>query len=248
PELASSGPSRPWQLLMLSAKTPVALARATSDLSQHLKRMPPTTDPGEKTRELADAAYPLQAGRSEFAERRIVVCGEATEGGAALDARDPKRVFSHRQQLRQPPVVFMFPGQGAQYPGMGGELYRLEPVFRAEVDRCCDLLLPILGIDLRKVMFPPSGLEEEAKKQLVQTRFTQPALFVIEYALAKLWMSWGIKPAAMIGHSVGEYAAACLSGVFSVEDALGLVAERGALMQSVPPGAMLAVPLAEAVL
>jgi len=245
PELASSGPSRPWQLLMLSAKTPVALDRATSDLSQHLKRMPPTTDPDEKTRELADAAYTLQAGRSEFAERRIVVCGEATEGAAALDARDPKRVFSHRQQLRQPPVVFMFPGQGAQYPGMGAELYRLEPVFRAEVDRCCDLLLPILGIDLRKVMFPPSGLEEEAKKQLVQTRFTQPALFVIEYALAKLWMSWGIKPAAMIGHSVGEYAAACLSGVFSVEEAIALVARRGALVQAQPGGAMLSVRLPE---
>src|SRR6202008_1656966 len=112
PELASSGPSRPWQLLKLSAKTPVALDRATSDLSQHLKRMPPTTDPDEKTRERADAASPLQGGRGEFAEGRIVGGGGAPEGAAALDARDPKRVFSHRQQLRQPPVVFMFPGQG----------------------------------------------------------------------------------------------------------------------------------------
>ena len=245
PELPSSGPSRPWQLLVLSAKTPAALDRATSDLSQHLEKMPSTASADERTRQLADAAYTLQTGRSEFGERRIFVCRDAAEGAAALDARDPKRVFSRRQQLRQPPVVFMFPGQGAQYPGMGAELYRSEPVFAAEVDHCCELLLPILGMELRKVMFPLGGSEEEAKKQLVQTRLTQPALFVIEYALAKLWMSWGIKPAAMIGHSVGEYAAACLAGVFSVEEAISLVARRGALVQAQPGGAMLSVRLPE---
>lgn len=245
PEVPPSGPSRLWQLLPISAKTPEALDRATSNLSVYLKSLAQNHVGGEADRELADAAFTLQTGRSEFVHRRIVACRDAAGGVAALEACDPKRVFTHRQDLTEPPVVFMFPGQGAQYPGMGAELYCAEPVFRAEVDHCAEVLQPILKTDLRQVMFPAAGGEKESDALLVQTRFTQPALFVIEYALAKLWMSWGIKPAAMIGHSVGEYVAGCLAGVFSLDDALTLVARRGALVQAQPGGAMLAIRLPE---
>ena len=177
--------------------------------------------------------------------RRIVACGSANDGATALEARDAKRVFTYQQKLTAPPVVFMFPGQGAQYAGMGAELYRSEPVFRNEVDRCAELLKSVLGCDLRDVIFPPEESKKQSEELLAQTRYTQPALFVIEYALAKLWMSWGIKPAAMIGHSVGEYVAGTLANVFALEDALSLVARRGELVQAQPGGTMLAVRLLE---
>lgn len=246
PEIQSSGVARPWQLLTVSAKTPEALDRATASLSSHLKAIAQTGSDEAALRELADAAFTLKTGRAEFAQRRIVVCRDAADGAEALEARDPKRVFTHMQELREAPVVFMFPGQGAQYPGMGAELYRTEAVFRETVDHCADVLKPILQTDLRHVMFPSPGKEKDADRQLAQTRFTQPALFVIEYALAKIWMSWEVKPAAMIGHSVGEYVAGCLAGVFSLDDALMLVARRGALVQAQPGGAMLAIRLSEA--
>jgi len=245
PELPPPGPSRPWQLLVLSAKTTDALDRATANLSEYLKHLAGHANAESAKQELADAAFTLQTGRSEFVHRRIVACQSAANGVAVLETRDPKRVYTHHQQLSEPPVVFMFPGQGAQYPGMGAELYRMEPVYRTEVDRCVELIQPILGIDLRTLMFPAAGSEKESEELLVQTRFTQPALFVTEYALARLWMSWGVKPAAMIGHSVGEYVAACLAGVFTLEDALALVARRGALVQAQPGGAMLSIRLPE---
>src|SRR5207248_8947273 len=122
------------------------------------------------------------------------------------------------EQGSDPPVVFMFPGQGAQYPGMGSALYGSEPVFRENMARCFAILEPLLETDLRAVVFPKSGSEKDSQAQLQQTALTQPALFAIEYSLAKLWMSWGIAPAAMIGHSVGEYVAGCLAGVFQLED------------------------------
>lgn len=245
PDLPASGPSRLWQLLPISAKTPEALDRATADLTGYLKRIADGSENEKTARELADAAFTLQTGRGEFIHRRVVVCQDPADGAAVLQAGDPKRVFTHRQDLRDAAVVFMFPGQGAQYPGMGAELYRTEPVFRAEVDRCADVLRSILHDDIRRIMFPVAGGEKESDALLIQTKFTQPALFVIEYALAKLWMSWGIKPTAMIGHSVGEYVAGCLAGVFSLDEALMLVARRGALVQAQPGGAMLAIRLPE---
>ena len=245
PELPKSGASRPWQLLVWSAKTPEALDRATANLTAHVKAVGDDADTKEAAAALADAAFTLQTGRSEFVHRRVVVCRDGADGAAALEARDAKRVFTHHQQLQEPPVVFMFPGQGAQYPGMGAALYRSEAVFRAEVDRCSALLQPFLETDLRTLVFPLDTTEKGAAERLMQTRFTQPALFAIEYALAKLWMSWGVRPVAMIGHSVGEYVAACLAGVFSLEDALMLVARRGALVQAQPGGAMLAGRLPE---
>jgi acyl transferase domain-containing protein len=140
----------------------------------------------------------------------------------------------------------MFPGQGTQYVGMSRELYETEPLFRDQLDRCAELLIPHLNLDLRDVIYPTDERREEASRLLTQTYLTQPALFIVEYALARLLMAWGVEPAAMIGHSVGEYVAACLAGVFSLEDALALVAARGSLIQQLPAGQMLAVQLPEA--
>ena len=237
PEVYLPGPSRPWQLLLLSAKTPEALESATHNLAAHLRAHPEAN--------LADVAYTLQVGRSEFIHRRAVLCQTVSEAIALLEKPDTRKVFTGRQELKEPPVVFMFPGQGAQYVNMGADVYRQERVFREAVDQCAEILQPILGTDLRDVLFAPDGDEEAANEKLRQTRFTQPALFTIEYALAQLWMAWGVKPAAMTGHSVGEYVAGCLSGVFSLEEALTLVARRAELVQAQAPGSMLAVRLPE---
>ena len=136
----------------------------------------------------------------------------------------------------------MFSGQGSQYPGMAASLYEREPIFRAEIDACAEILRPYLDADLRDVICKP---QSGAASLLDETRVTQPALFVVEYALARLLMHWGIRPDVMIGHSIGEYVAACLAGVFTLDDALRLVAARARLMQAMPRGAMLAVALAE---
>ena len=237
PEPEPSGPARPRQLLVLSARTGSALEAATANLSRHLR---------EHTElNLADAAYTLQVGRRPFGHRRAVVCTDASDAAAALESRDPRRVVTGLQEPKERPLAFMFPGQGAQYVGMGRGLYEAEAAFRAQVDACAEYLRPHLGLDLREVIYPSGADEAAAAERLKQTAFTQPALFVVEYALAKLLEGWGVRPAAMIGHSVGEYTAACLAGVFSLEDALRLVAARGRLMQSAKPGAMLSVPLAE---
>src|SRR5439155_4170486 len=168
--------------------------------------------------ELADVAYTLQTGRREFAHRRMVVCREASKAVAALASGDAGKIITHVQQSENPPVVFLFPGQGAQRVNMAAELYQTEHTFREQVDFCAERLRPLLGLDLRTLLYAQTEKMEEAGEQLKQTAITQPALFVIEYALAKLWMSWNVKPEAMLGHSIGEYVAACLAGVFSLED------------------------------
>jgi len=240
PSIEPSAPSSGEQLLLLSAKNPAALDTATTNLLDHLKAHP--------TLNLADAAYTLQVGRRSFPHRRCLVCRDSGEAIQTLEARDAKRLFTFERDpdAETPGVVFMFPGQGSQYVGMGADLHRDQPVFKEELDRCANILVPSLdGLDLRDILYPPAGKTKEAEELLIQTRITQPALFAIEYALAKLWMSWGIQPAALTGHSLGEYVAACLAGVFSLEDALALVAERGRLIQSLPRGSMLAVSMPE---
>lgn len=237
PALAVSSPSRPWQLLVLSAKTDSALETATENLVQYLKQQSDIT--------LADVAHTLQVGRREFNHRCVLVCEDIEDATSALQVRDPQRVFTNLLEVENRPIAFMFPGQGAQYVDMGKELYQTEPIFREQVDLCCQLLQSHIGLDLRSLIYPGESESEAAAQKLQQTDITQPALFVIEYALAKLWMSWGITPGAMIGHSIGEYVAACLAGVMSLEDALALVAVRGRLMQQLPSGAMLSVPLPE---
>jgi acyl transferase domain-containing protein/acyl carrier protein len=237
PVKPASSPSRPWQLLLLSAKTDTALDSATQNLAQHL-----TQHPQEN---LADVAYTLQVGRKEFNHRRILVCKDTEDAASTLNKQDGQRVLTHLLEPLERSIVFMFPGQGTQYVEMGKELYQTEPIFREQVDNCCEILKPYLGLDLRSLFYPSENEAEIAAEKLKQTSITQPALFVIEYALAQLWMSWGISPDAMIGHSIGEYVAACLAGVMSPEDALALVAIRGRLMQELPSGAMLSVSLNE---
>ncbi|NER83044.1 MAG: type I polyketide synthase, partial [Leptolyngbya sp. SIO1D8] len=240
PVIQPSGPSRPWQLLVLSAKTKPALEAATANLVGHCQKHPELN--------LADAAHTLQIGRQAFDYRRMVVVQGLDDAVKVLESKDPQRVNARFCEPANRPVVFMFPGQGAQYVNMGQALYQTEPTFWEQVDHCCELLQFHLKIDLRPILYPSKTQAEAAAQQLKQTSLTQPALFVIEYALARLWMAWGIKPQAMIGHSIGEYVAACLAGVFSLEDALALVAVRGQLMQQLPAGAMLAVPLAKSAL
>jgi acyl transferase domain-containing protein len=227
---------RPHQLLLLSAKTSTALARATSNLAEHLDHYPEAA--------LADVAYTLQVGRRAFEYRRVVVCrAHHSDAVQALKTANTQPVIppQHRHDRS---VAFLFPGQGAQYIQMGQGLYESEPFFRQQVEDCCTKLMPALGLDLRNILYPQAAPADPTA--LRQTALAQPALFVVEYALARLWMDWGITPAALLGHSIGEYVAACLSGVFSLEDALALVALRGQLMQQMPAGAMLAVPLSEA--
>lgn len=234
PSIETKAAARPWQLLTLSAKTQTALDRATTNLSAYLRQHPEL--------DLADVAYTLQVGRSAFEYKRVLVCAGAHDAANALDAADARHVVERCKETERP-VAFMFSGQGAQYAGMGRELYLAEPAFRKRVDRCSEILKPHLGLDLRDVLYPAEEQLEKAARLLDQTAVTQPALFVIEYALAQLWIDWGVRPRAMIGHSVGEYVAACLADVLTVEDALALVATRGRLMGDLPAGAMLSIPL-----
>ncbi|HEY0375497.1 MAG TPA: SDR family oxidoreductase [Pyrinomonadaceae bacterium] len=238
PPQRASGPSRSWQLLTISAKTANSLEAATSNLGDFLRR--------HTEADLPDVAYTLNVGRKAFGERRVVVCRDAEEAAGALSTQDRDQVFTARpREDGSAPLAFMFTGQGSQYVNMARGLYDEEPAFREQVDLCSEALRPHLGFDLRKVLFPVEEMAQEVAAQLDRTDVTQPALFVVEYSLARLLMSWGLRPEAMIGHSIGEYVAACLSGVFSLEDALSLVAGRGRLMQDLPGGAMLSIPLPE---
>ena len=229
---AASGP----YVLVLSARTPTALAHASTNLARHLEQ--------HSQLDLADVAYTLSSGRKQFEHRLAVVCNDVADAVRTLAAPDLSRVFTGASKYEKRPVAFMFPGQGAQYVGMGRTLYVREPVFRNELDHCAVFLRNSLGADLREIIYADQLSPEEAAARLAETRFAQPALFALEYALAKLWIAWGVEPQAMIGHSIGEYVAACLAGVFSLEDALRLVAARGEIMQRMPAGAMLAVSLA----
>jgi acyl transferase domain-containing protein/acyl carrier protein len=237
PAVEPSPEGRPWQLLVLSAKTQTALEAAGRNLAAHLR--------AHAGLNLADVAFTLRVGRKTFEHRRALVCRDSADAVALLERPDPRRVATGSQESQSRPLVFMFTGQGSQYPQMGAGLYEHEPSFRAHVDRCAELLKALTGLDVRDFIYPAACDEVEAAEALRQTSLTQPALFVVEYALARLLMEWGMKPAAMIGHSVGEYVAACLAGVFSLEDALALVAERGRMMQSMPAGSMLSVGIGE---
>lgn len=253
PLLRFSKPKRPYYLLPLSAKTPTALDAMAKNLAQAFRENPDLN--------LADAAYTLQLGRSAFAHRRILVAREREEMLRLLDDGSEK-LPGGVNPTQERPVTFMFAGVGDHYPNLARELYEIEPVFRQTVDDCCQFLQPILNMDLRTVLFTDnaattrsgSGLdlrqmlgrnEPSADKLVNRTDIAQPAVFVIDYALSCLLQSWGIVPDALIGHSLGEYVVACVAGVLSVEDALTLVARRGQMIQALPAGRMIAVPLSE---
>ena len=229
PRPASSGDGR-RHLLPLSAASPAALDASAARLAAQLE-----SESGES---FADIAFTLQQGRWHLPYRRFVVAADPAEAAAALTAP-----ATPRHSAAEYRVVFAFPGQGTQRTGMARALYKQEPVFRAELDRAADLLAPHLGMDIRDLLY---RAPEQRRDEIRQTRYAQPTLFAVEYALARLWESWGVRPAAMLGHSVGELVAACLAGVLSPADAARLVAVRGQLMQEAAEGAMVAVPLPEA--
>jgi len=238
PELEASGPSRPHQLIVLSARTESALDAATANLAEHLRKNPGIN--------LADAAYTLQIGRKAFERRRTLVCGSLEEAIEALTSGDLRRVHTSKAAQGDPYLVFMFPGGGAQYPNMGIDLYRSESVYRDALDRCFELLAKHLDYDLKSLIFPSDENLDAARSQLERPLNSVLSVFITEYALAQLWMSWGIRPAAMTGHSLGEYTAACLAEVLSLEDAISMVVYRGRLFEQMPAGAMLSVALSEA--
>jgi amino acid adenylation domain-containing protein len=237
PAVARTPSAQPWQLLVLSARSATALEQATGQLAEHLSRRPEL--------ELADVAFTLQAGRQRFTHRRAVVCRGLEDARAVLSGQHPQRLLTQVQEATERPVTFLFPGQGSQHVGMARGLYATAPVFRQNLDACCHKLQAHLGLDLRELLHAPEARAAEANERLQQTALAQPALFAIEYALARQWIALGVKPQALIGHSLGEYVAACIAGVLSLDDALALVAARGKLMQSLPGGTMLSVALPE---
>lgn len=234
PAVASTPAKRAWQVLRLSAKTEAALALQVSQLRQALSH---------SNAALADVAYTLDTGRSRHAYRAAVVATGLPQALARLG--DTETLLKAGPAPLKPRLTFTFPGQGAQHVGMGRKLYESEPVFKSAVNQCAEILLPALGVDLRDVLYP-RGDATAAAETLRATQLAQPAIFTISYATAKLWMSLGLQPQQLIGHSVGEFVAATLAGVFELEHALLILAERARLMQSMPSGGMLAVRLSEA--
>jgi phthiocerol/phenolphthiocerol synthesis type-I polyketide synthase E len=224
---------RSSHLLVLSARSQPALDRASAALAAHLRAHP--------EHDLADVAHTLQAGRRRFAHRRAAAVASRDEAVATLEGGGARRPLDGRAE-GAPGVVFLLPGQGSQHVRMGRDLYREEPEFRRWLDRCHEVLAPH-GIDLLGALYPRDAEVEPAEAALERTALAQPALFAVEYALARTWMAWGVRPRAMLGHSLGEYVAACLAGVLTLEEGLALVAARGRLMQELPGGAMLGVAL-----
>jgi acyl transferase domain-containing protein/acyl carrier protein len=235
PDKGKESDTRTCLPYVISARSPETLEEVRTRLSQYLVENPRV--------HRGDLAFTLARGRHPFAERSFVTA--RTPGELLLALEDPSELQSAECPSIDRPVVFMFPGQGTQYAGMGRGLYETEAVFREQLDLCAGILTPLIEQDLRDALFPGDANSDQAEEELRQTRLTQPALFAVEYSLAQLWMSWGVQPTAMIGHSIGEYVAACLAGVVSLEDALRIVSARGSLMQQLPRGSMLAVPMTE---
>ncbi|MGB0128514.1 MAG: type I polyketide synthase, partial [Rhodocyclaceae bacterium] len=231
---------RPRHVVTVSARSDAALQVLAAAMASRF---------GEPGVDLADLAATANAGRAHFTQRAALVAASAAEAAAALAALAssntealPRGLHLGHAPTRAPRVAFLFTGQGAQYAGMARALYEAHPVFRASLDRCDELLRPRLPRPLLSVLFPAAG----ETSPIDDTEYTQPALFALEYALAQLWMSWGVKPHAVIGHSVGEYAAACIAGVFTLEEGLALIAERGRLMGALPRGGAMASLAADA--
>jgi acyl transferase domain-containing protein/acyl carrier protein len=242
PATETSEPRNSDQILVLSARTPAGLDAARERLAAFFTENPQVN--------LEDVAYTLQNGRRVFEHRCMLLANSVAGAQKILTATNSKDLERAQGQAGGRQVAFMFSGQGSQYSGMGWDLYQREDVFRSTLDQCAKLLQKDLGLDLRAALFPEfaaaNGLPAVSAEQLNETRLTQPALFAIEYSLARLWEHWGVAPQALIGHSIGEYVAACLAGVFTLESALAIVATRGALVQKLEAGSMLSVQADEA--
>ena len=236
--VASEDSIFPFQPLVISAKSKAALDGQAARLAAHLRAHPEQA--------LADVAYTLKEGRRAFEKRRVVVAESHAEAASLLDGADSRRVFNHDFLGENPEVVFMFPGGGAQYAGMARDLYETEPVFADWMDKGLAVLEPQLDYSIRELWLPARGAEAAANEALKKPSVQLPLIMITEYALAKLYESWGVVPAALVGHSMGENTAAALAGVMSFEDCIGLVLLRGRLFDSIAPGGMLSVPMAEA--
>jgi thioesterase domain-containing protein/malonyl CoA-acyl carrier protein transacylase len=229
PEREPSGPSRSHQILILSARTPRALDESTTRLAEHLRR-----DPGTS---LADVAFTLQQGRAAFEHRRAVIGSDPGAASRDLLDHDPARVVSGRAEARAREVVFMFPGGGTQHADMGLELYLSEKIYQESLDRCAALFQDELSVDIRTLLFPKREAQGRSAEKLLRPSINLAVIFSTEVALANTLMAWGIRPAAVTGHSLGEYAAAYFAGVISLEDAVALIALRGRLYEELPSGA-----------
>jgi natural product biosynthesis luciferase-like monooxygenase protein/amino acid adenylation domain-containing protein/non-ribosomal peptide synthase protein (TIGR01720 family) len=241
-EPVTSHVERSSHLFTLSAKTEKALRQLVDRYVTHLA--------ANSTATLADICFTANTGRSHFSHRLSIVADSTVELCLKLSALQNGQKLTdvqigQVQESTQPKIAFLFTGQGSQYVGMGRQLYETQPTFRQTLDLCADILKPYLDRPLLSILYPQSG-EPSLLDRIDRTVYTQPALFALEYALAELWKSWGVEPTAVMGHSVGEYVAACVARVFSLEDGLKLIAERARLMQSLPPGEMVAVFASEA--
>lgn len=238
PERSASDESDwPFQPLVISARSNAALDEACANLVAHLKSSP--------DQPLADIAYTLKEGRRAFDLRRVIVAESHEEACELLESGDRRRVFSHSRVGEAPQVVFMFPGGGAQYAGMARDLYETEPEFRDWMDRGLAHLSAQLDYDPKELWLAETPDLDRVNDRLKRPSIQLPLIFITEIALAHLWLSWGLKPTALIGHSMGENAAACFAGVMSFEEGIDLVLKRGQLFDTVAPGGMLSVPLAE---
>jgi acyl transferase domain-containing protein/acyl carrier protein len=226
---------RNFHIVPISAKTEDALQASTTSLEKYLLDHSQTN--------LGDIAFTCQVGRKTFPHRRIIIAGDTKNAASVITSDKGQFVFSSVEESLSRPVAFLFPGQGSQFANMGLELYETETIYKKTIDIAAEVLTPYLGCDLREILYPKAG---KPVQDLAHTSILQPALFATEFALARLWQEWGINPQSMIGHSLGEYVAACIAGVMSFEEGLTLVAKRGQLIGKLPAGAMLAVPLKEA--
>ena len=237
PRAASDASIFPFQPLVISARSKAALDGQAARLAAHLRAHP--------EQPMADVAYTLKEGRRAFEKRRVIVAESHEEAARLLEGGDTRRVFNHDFLGDNPEVVFMFPGGGAQYAGMARDLYETEPVFADWMDKGLAVLEPQLDYDIRALWLPPKGQEAAANAALKKPSVQLPLIMITEYALAKLYESWGVSPAALVGHSMGENTAAALAGVMSFDDCIGLVLLRGRLFDTIAPGAMLSVPMAD---
>lgn len=225
-----------WPLLITySAKNESALDDYSDKLASFIKE--------NQDVELPNIAFTLQTGRKEFPVKRYLVAENRSDAVEKLESLSPATVKTYSNESENKEVVFLFPGQASQYVNMGRDLYEKNPVFRKYMDICAETLEQVMDVDIRKIIYPESGQEESATQKLNNTIYTQPAIFSIEYSMAMFWMDLGINPAAVLGHSMGEFTAACIAGVFDLETGLKLIARRGSIMQKLEPGSMLNVML-----